>query len=208
MDVNNPKLEFPTKPSRVTYDTTYYDSRDNQWQVVVSGLTDLVEDFVGKKPLILEIVPLTEEQYSQLLKEAASRPPLPSADEARPMLVFAPDQADQGEGMQHTDPQLPPDLTAVGRPAFILTLILVEPKTRGPYQVIFELDPPITQATSPYVVNFVLRGSDFTPNVSCQATRGSVWYSLSGSSQNWAVTVHWSSGAPAYFVLRGDVVRN
>ena len=205
--IYNPDLQFSEPGPRITLSSPYRDDQGNQWRIDVTGDPEAVVPFVESKGLIIEAVPMTTEGYAAWVKEEqeAWRSSLEELFSA-PTLHTAPQQAQQKQDAEVYQ-QTP--MPAVERPPVMtIAITLTELAQEGPHYLRFEVDPAIHSWSSPQTVSFLLSGGDITPNVTLGVSQGSAWFSLYGGGNYWVAKISWSSGAPAYYTLRGDVVRN
>jgi len=205
--IYNPDLQFSEPGPRMTLSSPYRDAQGNWWRIDVTGDPEAVVPFAESKGLIVEAIPMTAEEYAvwaekergawqSSLEEHLSAPTLHTA---------SPQAQQQQEASVYQQTPTPPQERP---PVMSMAIILLELAQEGPHRLRFEVDPEIYSWSSPQTVSFLLKGGDITPNVTLNVSHGSAWLSLDGGGNYWVATITWGSGAPAYYTLRGDVVRN
>lgn len=198
--VYNERLDFGAPLDRVTFSALYPDARGNTWRIDVTGEPRVVYPLVEGKGLEIEAIPLTPEEDALWREQGRA--------EAQERLSYEMDRFEfVGEvevAETVVDPEEPPE-EGQQPPELTLTIALLRLVAQGPHRLHFEIDPDIYSGMQS--ISFQLRGNDITPNVSCRTQNGSVWKVITGGRQSWQVQVYWVSGAPAHYVLTGDVIR-
>ncbi len=179
--VPNQNIPFERQPSFSVYSAAVMDPGGSRWLMEVTGQRESVEQFVRESRLRVEVVPLDEKaQYRQA---AGKRRKTRALNRLTSETVVQ-------RGVQ-----------------FGVTLRLVESAIAGPSRVKFEIDPVITEPSSPHGYWLYLGDDTDAPTVICTPTRGSVALSLYGAGNFWSAYVYWQAGNPAEYTLRGDIVR-
>jgi hypothetical protein len=177
-----PNQQLPFEPQAfVAYRTPLEDAGGSRWLIEVMGQPETCERFLSEGGFRIELIPL--EKQAQPARATAQR----RKSRASNKLI--------GETQVRRGVQ------------FGMTINLLEARIQRPSVIKFEIDPVITEGSSPHGYWLNLNDDTDAPSIVCTPTRGNVVMSLYGAGNFWSAYVYWLAGNPAEYTLRGDIVR-
>jgi hypothetical protein len=127
----NERLDFVEQPNRVSVEAMYEDDNHSLWRILAVGESEIVEEFVAQRDLIINLEPISDEEVIEY--------PPPSEP---PENLNEPMDTSSRETYQEQESSLLPGLA-------VRLELLRSAITRGPRRIHFELDPPIGPAGTP-----------------------------------------------------------